>query len=93
MKYVNGRDALPPELLAEVQKYLSGEMLYIPKTDEKAEWGSVSGWRDRLNDRNNQIAASYRKGVAVSELVTEFCLSEASIRKIIYSNKGIKNAG
>jgi Mor family transcriptional regulator len=86
--------------LAEVQKYLSGELLYIPKTDEKAEWGSVSGWRERLDERNGRIAASYRQGVAVSVLVDEFCLSEASIRKIIYSNKELrqikeltKNAG
>ena len=93
MRYVNGKDALPADLLAEVQKYLSGELLYIPKSDEKAEWGSVSGRRERLNDRNTRIAASYRQGVAVSELVIEFCLSEASIRKIIYAQKITKNAG
>ena len=88
MRYTNGKDALPPELLAEVQKYLCGEMLYIPKKDEnKASWGQVSGYREQVMIRNLSIVERYQQGHLVGELVKQFCLSEASIRKIIYNNK------
>ena len=30
LRYRNGKDVLPPELLEELQKYLCGEMLYVP---------------------------------------------------------------
>ena len=88
MKYANGKDVLPPELLKEVQKYLNGEMLYIPKAeDNHAAWGELSGFREQVVRRNHSILASYRQGVSVPELIEKFCLSEASIRKIIYTNK------
>ena len=31
MKYENARDILPAKLLAEVQKYAEGKVIYIPK--------------------------------------------------------------
>lgn len=34
MAYKNARDVLPEALLAQVQRYCSGELLYVPaKTD------------------------------------------------------------
>lgn len=88
MKYKNGRDVLPPDLLDEIQKYACGELLYIPKKDEiKASWGTLSGTRDLVTHRNIRIINQYRSGTTVAELITEFCLSEASIRKIIYNGK------
>ena len=88
MKYKNGRDVLPPDLLQEVQKYLCGEMLYIPKNDErKASWGQLSGLRDQVYARNLTIINSYNNGATVGELTKDYCLSEASIRKIIYNGR------
>ena len=88
MKYKNGKDVLPPELLKEVQKYLCGELLYIPrKDDSRATWGQHSGLREQVFSRNCRIVESYRTGKSVSDLTDEYCLSEASIRKIIYSYK------
>ena len=88
MKYKNGRDVLPSELLAEVQKHLCGEMLYIPKKDEvRASWGQLSGLREQVYLRNVTIVDSYMGGATVNELIKDFCLSESSIRKIIYNNK------
>ena len=89
MRYRNGKDVLPPELLSEIQKYLCGEMLYVPKKEEtKAAWGQLSGAKEQVHVRNRRIAAKYRSGTSITELIYEFCLSEASIRKIIYS-KGL----
>ena len=88
MRYMNGKDVLPPELLKEIQQYLCGELLYIPRKDEsRAAWGQKSGFRDQVFKRNSRIVESYRTGTSVVDLTDEYCLSEASIRKIIYSCK------
>lgn len=88
MKYKNGRDVLPPKLLEEVQNLVCGEMLYIPKKDElKASWGQLSGLREQVSSRNITIINLYKGGATVDDLTKDFCLSEASIRKIIYGNK------
>ena len=86
MKYVNAKDVLPPKLLNEVQKHLCGELIYIPqKNTHKAGWGQKSGARLSLMLRNRNIFEAYQKGQTVYELMDSYCLSEASIRKIICS--------
>jgi Mor family transcriptional regulator len=86
VRYKNGKDVLPPDLLCEIQKYTCGELLYIPKREEiRASWGQLSGSKEQVNRRNVRIAQSYREGKSVSDLIDEYCLSEASIRKIIYA--------
>ena len=88
MKYLNARDVLPPSLLNEVQQYLCGELIYIPQKDTvKAGWGQKSGARSHLRLRNSSIKDAYKNGVTVYELMDVYCLSEASIRKIIYNPK------
>ena len=83
MKYVNAKDVLPPEVLREVQKYTTGSLIYIPKTDKLA-WGQLSGARAEVSTRNQDISAAYRGGASIPELMDMYCLSEASIRKIVY---------
>jgi len=86
LQYLNAKDVLPPELLAEIQEYAAGTILYIPKQEEKrTRWGQLSGVREQLHKRNRAIADNYKNGVSVNQLMDEFCLSEASIRKIIYA--------
>ena len=93
LNYKNGRDVLPPELLAEVQKYLNGELIYIPKSgDSKVSWGALSGTKENVRNRNRNITEKYSNGTTIVELQEEYCLSEASIRKIIYTfNKNKSN--
>ncbi len=86
LRYKNAREVLPPALLKEIQRYSSGELLYIPqKTEHRASWGELSGIKAEMTSRNNYIAKKYRAGISVEELIDEYCLSESSIRKIIYS--------
>ena len=93
MTYKNAREALPPELLKEVQRYLCGEIVYIPKeAEQKACWGQVSGLREEVTSRNSDIRVMYGQGVGIRALMEAFCLSEASIRKIIYTGKQAANA-
>ena len=86
MQYLNAKDVLPPELLAEIQNYTAGTLLYIPKQEKKRiHWGQLSGVKEQLHKRNRTITDYYKNGVTVTQLMDEFCLSEASIRKIIYA--------
>ena len=48
MKYKNAQDILPDKLLKELQKYISGETIYIPNIQQKAAWGAVSGAREYI---------------------------------------------
>ena len=40
MRSRRASDILPDELLRELQKYVSGETIYVPKAGERREWGS-----------------------------------------------------
>jgi Mor family transcriptional regulator len=82
--YKNGKDVLPHELLHELQKYIQGELLYIPKGDKaRAGWGENNGTRSAIRKRNQEIYRLYTKGAKIVELVNRYHLSEDSIRKII----------
>lgn len=83
MKYKNARDILPDELLRELQRYASGETLYVPETGEKKCWGEQSGARSFYRQRNAEIRKKRKEGKRVEELAEEYGLSADSIRKII----------
>lgn len=85
MRYLKASDVLPDELLREVQKYIQGETLYIPRENERKKWGENSGSRNYYLERNLEIQKKYRElGRSIQELAAEFHLSVESIRKIIF---------
>ena len=83
----NARDILPDRLLRELQEYVSGETLYIPKAQEKKSWGEMSGARSYYKRRNAEIRGKYADGTSVDGLCEEYHLSSDTIRKIIYTEK------
>ncbi|GIO44755.1 hypothetical protein J41TS4_45130 [Paenibacillus apis] len=84
VNYKNGKDVLPPRLLKELQSYIQGELLYIPKPEcAKASWGELSGTRTSMAKRNENIYKLYDNGHSVSDLAQMFFLSDESIRKIV----------
>ncbi|WP_339255235.1 CD3324 family protein [Paenibacillus sp. FSL P2-0136] len=88
MKYVNADVVLPQQLLQEIQKYMQGGMLYIPKPEgQHKRWGENSGGRSYLSARNQSIREHYASGLSVTELAEQFCLSADSIKKIVYGSK------
>lgn len=92
MNYKNGRDVLPPSLLKELQKYIQGDLIYIPKPAEKrAHWGEVSGTRKLLAERNKEICRNYTNGWSIAELERKYHLSGESIRKIIVKTRELIN--
>lgn len=88
MKYMNANKVLPEELIVEIQKYVQGETLYIPKPEtEYRKWGTSSGGRRQLDRRNAAIRNSFISGSSIQQLAKEYYLSIETIKKIVYSYK------
>lgn len=87
MKYTNAAEVLPSGLLREVQCYIEGELLYIPKSESKQQWGAVSGSKRFYSERNSRIRELFDGGVSVKELTEKFGLSDSTIKKIIYQKR------
>ncbi len=88
MKYVNGVDILPEELLKEIRKYVEGIYIYIPKSEKKRErWGENTRHRIEMEFRNQHIFDGYLEGASISQLAKRYFLSEKSIHRIILIQK------
>ena len=88
MNYKNAKNVLPKKLLTELQKYIEGELLYIPHSDTpRRAWGERSGSKEIYDLRNKEIVSLKNEGRSVSEIAENFCFSEDTIRKIIASSK------
>ncbi len=88
MKYVNGKDILPKSLLEQLQHYVEGELLYIPRQENsRAGWGAVNGTRMMIRNRNTEICMKYEEGATVQELMDAYHLSEDSIRKVLNNRR------
>ena len=87
MTYVNAQNVLPEELIIEIQKYVQGETLYIPKHEDTfKKWGTASGSRKRLDRRNAKIRENFTNGLSLEELAETNYLSVETIKKIVYSH-------
>ena len=85
MSYVNADDVLPKILVKEIQKYVDGQLLYIPRTDENTfSWGEKSGTKDKLAERNREIVNRYYSGETITELSNVYYLSPKRIQSIIH---------
>lgn len=88
LKYINANKVLPEKLIVEIQKYIQGETLYIPKQEtEYQKWGTSSGGRRLLDQRNAAIRHSFNSGSSIHQLAEEYYLSIETIKKIVYSYK------
>lgn len=86
MKYVKANTVLPEQLIIEIQKYVQGESIYIPKPQAKyKKWGTRSGGRQLIDERNSSIKNAYKSGKTMNQLADEYFLSIETIKKIVYS--------
>ncbi len=84
MGYKNSINVLPAELIAQIQLYIDGEYLYIPRRSEKRRnWGDSTGYRQNLQARNLEIARKYNSGISVRKLSEEYFLSPQGIYRIL----------
>ena len=85
MPYLNADGVLPPELLSEIQKYVQGALVYVPRQGTvRLGWGHKNGTRAELDRRNTAIRAAKAGGRTIDDLADEYCLSADGIRKILY---------
>ena len=84
MKYKNASDILPESLLREIQKYIAGEVIYIPSGRARKKWGEGSGARQFYAARNDEIRRKFYDKIDVETLADEYNLSVDTIRKIVF---------
>ena len=85
--YVKAEDILPPELLEEIQKYVQGALVYIPRPRQaRMGWGYKNGTRAFLDNRNLAIRQAKSAGRSIDELADEYNLSPDGIKKILYAS-------
>ncbi len=84
MKYINAAEILPEQLLKELQTYIDGNVLYVPKASAKKEWGAASGARTFFQERNKEIQKRFKEGCSIDVLTEQYGLAYSTIKKIIY---------
>ena len=86
MAYVKATAVLPEKLISEIQKYVHGETIYIPKLENSHQrWGTRSGTRKLIDERNSSMKRAFKNGRTVDQLADEYYLSMETIKKIVYS--------
>lgn len=84
MSYIKAEDILPRELIEQIQTYVDGTYLYIPrKPGFRRAWGQDTAYKTELRQRNQRIRLDYQKGITVPRLSEQYHLSEKSIRRIL----------
>ena len=84
MSYKRADDILPKDIFETLQKYVSGETLYVPKKKEcRKKWGSNTSTNNNLRIRNEQIFFEYKNGISIQELAQKHYLTEKSIQRIL----------
>lgn len=97
MSYVNAENVLPKSLVDEIQKYVDGKLIYIPRKNENSlSWGEKSGTREKMAERNRTIVNRYYSGETIAELSEVYYLSAKRIQGIIHeyeSSRKMQNVG
>ena len=84
MSYIKAEDILPEELIGEIQRYVDGRSIYIPrKAGKRRAWGMDTSYKSELRERNERIRRDREAGMRVAELCEKYHLSEKSIRRIL----------
>lgn len=84
MRYARAQDLLPAELLDELQKYIDGAYLYIPRRQEsRLAWGERTHSKEETAARNRDIYRRAQDGEPAAQLAQAYFLAEKTVRRII----------
>ena len=84
MRYIKAEEILPEDLIRQIQEYIDGATIYIPrKPGTRHPWGQETPYKAELKLRNDHIRKDYSMGTGVSALSRKYHLSEKSIRRIL----------
>lgn len=81
MKYINAEEVLPRELVHQIQQYVQGNLIYIPKSDNRVKWGEKSGAKRIIFERNNEIISMYQNGYNIKKNLEKILLIRAYYKK------------
>ena len=84
----NSTNILPKELIEQIQKYVDGKVIYIPKKQiNKKQWGENTDTKQVLASRNSQIYSDRQNGMTIKKLSEKYFLTEKSIQRILRQEK------
>lgn len=84
----NSTNRLPRELIEQIQKYVDGKVIYIPKKQiNKKHWGENTDTKQVLASRNCQICLDRQNGMTIKQLSDKYFLTEKSIQRILRQEK------
>lgn len=88
MRYVKARDVLPKKLLLELQQYVDGAYLYVPRKQEnRLSWGERTHSKAETARRNREIYLRYLEGRCPAALAGDYFLTEKTVRRIILEER------
>lgn len=88
MSYQNSINILPRELIEQIQEYVEGKVIYIPKkAANKKPWGEYTDTKRILALRNQQICFDFQDGLGIKQLSEKYFLAEKSIQRILRQGK------
>lgn len=88
MRYARARDILPAELLDQLQQYVDGAYLYVPRREEnKLGWGERTHSKAETARRNAAILRESENGRTTAELAQSYFLTEKTIRRILLEER------
>ena len=88
MRYARAQDLIPAELLAQLQQYVDGAYLYVPRKQENhLSWGERTQSKQETARRNAAIFRDSQQGVSVETLAERYFLSEKTIRRILLEER------
>lgn len=88
MNYISAKDVLPMEIIRQIQSYVDGQIIYIPKSESKKKGRKVDTLAKReLSIRNTNIYMEYISGLSIKQLSQKYFLVEKSIQRIIRQEK------
>ena len=78
MSYPKIYEVLPKDIILQIQDYIEGEVIYIPKRSEnKKSWGDCTDTKEILSLRNKKIYYDYCDGISVQQLAQKYFLKKA----------------
>ncbi len=86
MKYRNAKKIFPDDMIAELQKYVQGEYVYIPIKDKTTNV-NITEYGMEIQKRDEHIYTKSLEGLSNHKLSKIYCLSESSIRRIIVNQR------
>lgn len=88
MRYARAQDILPAELLTQLQQYIDGCYLYIPRKEEnRLSWGERTHSKRETALRNAAILQHAEEGKTAAELAEAYFLTEKTIRRILLEER------